>query len=263
MYGEAPWVWRGQAKEGFNLEPGIHTRMRLAGMELNDANVDVATRALLAATRDAQLDRHGEIKLPDVALLAMIQHHGAATPLLDVSLDPIVALYMAVVSPNPEDDIHDGVLFAIRRPSKVIAPFDARAFADISPTLPQEEVALYTAPDVSDRLRIQRGHFLIGRVSTVDPRVTIPLRIEAKRTPLAGAWIYRRMKARGKKGAPFAATTDVATFKVTSRFKQKLREWLEERTGMTKDFVYPTVWHQPHLDRFSVSQGRTAPLVPR
>jgi hypothetical protein len=262
MYGETPWVWRGQAKEDFNLEPGIHTRMRLAGMDLTDANVEVATRTLLAATRDAQLDRHGEIRLPDVALLALIQHHGAATPLLDVSLDPIVALYMAVVSPNADDDDHDGVLFAIRKPSRVIAPFDARTFVEISPTLPANEVVFYTAPDVSDRLRIQRGHFLLGRTSAADARVTTPLRIEPENTALADAWVYRRMGARGNQGAPPAATSDIASFRVTSRFKPKLREWLEARTGMTKDFVYPTVWHQPHLDRFAMSQGRAAPLVP-
>lgn len=38
-------------------------------------------------------------RLPDLALLALLQHHRAATPLMDVTLDPIVGLYMSVVGP--------------------------------------------------------------------------------------------------------------------------------------------------------------------
>jgi len=77
MYGvDAPWLWRGQANASFNLEPGMHTRVR-ANSTLDDAHVVDFTQGLLDAARAAELDRHEETRLPDLALLALLQHHRA------------------------------------------------------------------------------------------------------------------------------------------------------------------------------------------
>ena len=193
-----------------------------------------------------------------MALLALLQHHGAATPLLDVTLDPIVGLYMAVVSPNASDDKADGVLFAIRRPDTTIDDFDSRRFADVYQTrIDTNGVALYSAPDVSERLRIQRGHFLLGPVSFADSRTTIPLTLDPA-SRIQDSWITKRMRARGVRGPVPPAASDVAAFRVTAKFKSVIRNWLEARSGLTGDFVYPTAWHQPHLDRFAASHGRAA-----
>lgn len=192
-----------------------------------------------------------------MALLALLQHHGAATPLLDVSLDPLVGLYMAVVSPTASDKTDDGVLFAIKKPKNTIAAFDSRKFFHIYEALPKADVALYSAPDVSERLRIQRGHFLIGKRSAKDERITIPLTLDP-RFPLTDSWIFKRMSQRGVQGPVPKATTDVAVFRIASQFKTAIRSWLEDRSGLTSDFVYPTAWHQPHLDSFARSHGRRA-----
>jgi hypothetical protein len=255
MYGsDDPWLWRGQANAEYALEPALHTRIQGNG-SLDDGAVTTFSETLIASARHARLDRHENAVLPDMALLALLQHHGAATPLLDVSLDPMVALYMAVVSPSKSDRKKDGVLFAIKRPSQTIAAFDSRKFTVVYDQLSSDQVALYSAPDVSERLRIQRGHFLLGKHSAVDQRVTIPLSLDPRK-PLTASWIFKRMSQRGKPGAVPQATTDIATFRVTADFKSKIRLWLEARSGLTRDFVYPTAWHQPHLDRFALSHGR-------
>lgn len=253
MYGvDAPWLWRGQANTAFNLEPGMHTRVR-ANSTLDDSQVVLFTQGLLEAARAAELDRHEGTRLPDLALLALLQHHRAATPLMDVTLDPIVGLYMAVVSPDLDDEDEDGILFAIRRPSTEISDFDSRDFLQVYGSI-QGEVALYSAPDVSERLRIQRGHFLLGSVSEDDARVTIPLSLDA--SSRKESWIWKRMAKRGESGKVSAATSDVAVFRIASKFKTELRRWLEARSGLTADFIYPTPWHQPHLERFAASHGR-------
>jgi hypothetical protein len=257
MFGaDEPWLWRGQANAAYALEPAMHTRVR-RNAELDDDRVLAFTNSLISAAKAAALDHHEGTKLPDLALLALLQHHGAATPLLDVSLDPLVGLYMATVSPNLEDDGKDGALFAIRRPrpEQHISDFDSRRFNVVYEWIGYD-VALYSAPDISERLRIQRGHFLIGPVSDTDPRATIPLSIDTARP--ADRWLHKRMKRRGKTGPPIAATSDVATFRITAKFKSRIREWLEARSGLTRDFVYPTPWHQPHLDRFAAAHGRRA-----
>jgi hypothetical protein len=256
MYGtDEPWLWRGQANTAFNLEPGMHTRVTRHA-SLDDKQVIGFTQGLLDAATAADLHKHEGTKLPDMALLALLQHHGAATPLLDVTLDPMVGLYMAVVSPDPADNDVDGVLFAIRRPTLTIEDFDSRNFAEVYNGL-SDAVAFYSAPDVSERLRIQRGHFLLGPVSGTDLRVTIPLVMDQS-SLVESSWIWKRMTARGKSGPVPPATSDVAIFRVTAKFKRFLRTWLEARSGLTADFIYPTSWHQPHLDRFAASHGRKA-----
>jgi hypothetical protein len=256
MYGaDAPWLWRGQPVSSYGIEPAIHTRIRHQS-KLDDVSVVKYTDALLNAARSSELHVHEGMKLPDMALLALLQHHGAATPLLDVSLDPIVGLYMATVSPRLEDDSEDGTLFAIRRPNLTVSDYDSRSFDDVYASV-KGSVAFYSAPDVSERLRIQRGHFLLGSVSLSDPRVSIALKVDPA-APKKSSWIWNRMDKRGQKGPPPPASTDVAVFRVPQKFKARLRSWLEERSGLTRDFVYPTSWHQPHLDRFAASHGRMA-----
>ena len=268
LYGQSTWLWRGQPNLSCDLTAAVHSRISDGGIPdggIND-RVKECTRDLADAAREAHLDIHEGTRLPDLALLAMLQHHGAATPLLDVSLDPLVGLYMAVVSPYSDDDSKDGVLFAIRRPDKTEPAFSSRRFEHVYDDLSADNdnpsannTVLYAAPDVSERLRIQRGIFLLAR-ATRRFRTSLPLTIEEPNNlkQLKNAWIYRLMDARGKQGLP-AVTSDVAVFRVTAKFKPALQTWLEDRSGLTPDFVLPTAWHQPHLDRFCAAHGRLVP----
>ncbi len=153
------WTWRGQADARHDITPGIHSRIAHSpGVAVTDDLVKAATRDLIDKARTAELDRHEGIRLPDIALLAMLQHHGAATPLLDVSLDPLVALYMAIEGPEGVNTDEDGVLFAIKRPSRVYPSFVADRFEEIYDRQAATTRAdFYNAPPVSDRLLIQRG----------------------------------------------------------------------------------------------------------
>ncbi len=256
-YGETTrWMWRGQANSKFVLNPAIHTRISLSGQSPDDALVKSAAERLLAVARQAGLDSHEGTKLPDMALLAMLQHYGAATPLLDVSLDPLVGLYMAVVSKDGEQDGEDGVLFAIKRPDDLAAqPFDTRPFSDVYDGLRSDRAYFYAAPDVSERLKIQRGHFLLAVVSNADSRVGLPLTVESG--GVAETWLAKRMAQRGISGKQVPSTTDIAAFRVPKQFKAALRTWLERRTDLTYDYVYPAAWHRPHLESFCRSHGRS------
>src|SRR5579862_2925389 len=175
LYGQSTWLWRGQPNFEHDLTPAIHTRIHAGG--LTDDRVMACTLDLLDAARAAQLDIHEGTRLPDLALLAMLQHHGAATPLLDVSLDPLVGLYMGAVSPHAIDDDKDGVLFAIKRPASTFPAFTSNGFVEVYEGLPVDSPVMYSAPDVSERLRIQRGHFLFSKVDSRF-RTSIPLSIE-------------------------------------------------------------------------------------
>ena len=194
MYGGATWLWRGQPNCDHDITPAAHTRV---GAGITDDSVKACMRALIDAARAAKLDVHEGTVLPDLALLAMLQHHGAGTPLLDVSLDPLVALYMAVVSSNPSDDAKDGALFAIQKPPVVHPSFETTRFEDVYDNLPADKVVMYSAPEVSERLRIQRGHFLLGRYHATGTQTSLPVSVESTDANLEDTWLYRLMAQRG------------------------------------------------------------------
>ena len=93
----------------------------------------------------------------------------------------------------------------------------------------------------------------------VASRITINVTTDAGLL-VGDTWISKRMNNRGVRGFS-PATSDVAAFRITAGFKHQLRKWLEDRTGLTADFVYPTVWHQPHQETFAKSHGRLASIV--
>lgn len=254
------WLWRGQADRSYPLEPGMHTRIRSTnGLAMDERNVVWATRALLWAARQSRLDVVEDLRLPDLALLAHLQHHGAATPLLDVTVDPLVALWMVAHASGADPTAADGtggILFAIRRPDPPLwlNPLDSRDYAsDSTPDVRSALIAgvhWYRAPDISERLRIQRGSFLLGRLK-YDGQTTLDL--TSDRT----GWLKRRIDRLGKPGQPYRAETDIVAFKVRPGLKAGIREWLSERAGLTQEVIYPTPWHRPFLEDFCRSHSRT------
>jgi hypothetical protein len=147
------WLWRGQAESEYGVEPGIHSRvMSSTALLTNETTAQRATGALLSAAREMRLDRRHDNRLPDLALLAHLQHYGAATPLLDVSTDPLVALWMVAFAnaSNPAAlDAREGSLFMIKRPDRDrwIDALDARPYlSDDRPDVASALVRIRLAP---------------------------------------------------------------------------------------------------------------------
>jgi len=259
------WLWRGQADEVHNLEAGIHSRIRATGIELDERNALWATDQLIQRARRANLDQVEGLRLPDLALLAQLQHHGAATPLVDVTVDPFVALWMVVHSSQSNllaEDGKTGLLYAIRRPPRErwLDPLDARPYVSkdddsIGHLLSLAPLGLfwYRAPDVSERLRIQRGSFVVGSLVAPmgDGLCTLPMTIDPP-----APWLAERINQFGQAGQPIKAKSDVVAFRIRPRLKGLIRDWLADRAGLTQEVIYPTPWHRPFLDQFCRTYGR-------
>lgn len=206
------WLWRGEARASYGLEPGMHTRVRGSGASDPEAMSRLATMHLLEKARHLSLDRLDGVSLPDLALLAHLQHHGAATPLLDVSVDPMVALWMVANASgdnlNDADD-ESGRLIAMKRPppARWLTSFDARPYWSASEPSVASEMAgkdlfWYRPPEVSERLRIQRGSFLLGRFAPGSDLTTLPLQIDP--SPGREQWLATRISNLGSRGRPAA-----------------------------------------------------------
>lgn len=247
------WLWRGHWCCNWSLRAGIVTRAP-------DQNRRVPTLvALLPAARDTGLNAHDGCGLPDLALLARLQHQGAATALLDVTTDPAVALFMACSEPpagsNSCCDEHagtpatpDGILIAVRKPQQTLEPFDPRPIRDVVESL--NAVAYYEPPPIDHRLRIQRGTFLLHRVDQQDEP---PLAI----TP--GVTLRDRLKRR--QAAPMAVN-EVCVFRVQGALKASLAELLASRSGLSRPVIYPSAFDRPHLEQFAANHARASSIPP-
>lgn len=226
--------------------------------------VNRATARLIEQARSMQLDLVDGVRLPDLALLAHLQHHGAATPLLDVTVDWLVALWMVVNAAGDDpaaDDDEGGRLFAIAKPSKRFDSFDGRSFysstsADTSLAADLADgIHWYGAPDVSERLRIQRGSFILSNW-TYSPLTTLDLAVNDPE----GNWFRERVARWDERGRPVSKRTEVVVFNISAGMKGHLRSVLAERAGFSRDVIYPTPWNRPHLEAFCRDHRRTVGL---
>ncbi len=243
------WLWRGHWCCNWGLTPGIVTRKG------NPADRVPALISMLDACRTANLNAHDDVRLTDLALLARLQHQGAATALLDVTTDPAVALFMAATKPpganaccsdpSHATKVPDGVLVAIRRPGKMLAPFDPRSIARVLKSI-GNNVAYYEPPPIDHRLRIQRGAFLLHDVERSDePMMTVTSKTAVK---------YRM----NRKNPGRSDVKKVCVFRVQDNLKEGLRSFLSTRAGLTRDAIYPSAFDRPHLEQFAANHGRSS-----
>lgn len=152
-----------------------------------------------------------------------------------------------------------GSLFGIKRPPKErwIDPLDARSSSNISGAL-ADQVWWYRAPDVTERLRIQRGSFLIGPLARpIDrPNTTLPIELAAGRTNA----IANRLEKRGKASNATIGRVEIFRIVVPGASKVYLRRLLEDRSGLSIETIYPTPWHRPFIAQFASTYGRGRPL---
>jgi len=144
------WIFRGQSREDYVLKP------KLGRIELT-----LKTRQELEKRLFEDFKNEAEQYLPriprsDWEWLAVAQHYGLPTRLLDWSYNPFKALYFAVEG-NLE---RDGMLFALRARTGAIdkvGPFEVKNPLKFIPNI------------VSNRLLVQEGLF------TIHPDVDVPL----------------------------------------------------------------------------------------
>ena len=152
--GETSWIFRGSKSSQYRLEPKVE-RQRGCNLEWPALESKIL---LEFRSRARMFFNASEVPEPSDRLgwLALMQHYGIATRLLDFTFSPYVALYFALVDRTPEEQKYQPEVWAINtRPLMKVA--DATFFEAIR-----------------EQARIRSStHGSIRTAASLDPRTAI------------------------------------------------------------------------------------------
>lgn len=147
-----PWVFRGQGNAEWGLEPGLQ---RIASRFFGDSISSKVVEKLIEYERETLQAFYREVfrkveyrSFEGVDLLALMQHYGGNTRLLDFSFSPLVALYFALEQNErlQEKEKHDIAVWAVDL-SKIARP-DEKKVSKLREANGQESLKFRQCGDV-------------------------------------------------------------------------------------------------------------------
>jgi FRG domain len=227
-------AWRGQASIEWSLDPSLVRRYRQdpesgPGPVPTEPGVRVMERALIERARAAGLG--GE--LGDLELLARLQHHGAATRLLDCSRNAFVALWFAC----RWEPGQDGVLIGFE--------------------LGQNAVHLDTEMlrhGIDDLLAMASGRLLWWQPRGLSPRISAQQAVFVFGQTVDEPWGSIRLGTGGASLGGAGAIPGAALIFVSARLKAALNGIWWPLLGFSEESLFPD------FDGFALAHGVGKPF---
>jgi hypothetical protein len=251
---EARYVWRGQPDLDWGLNPGLVRRLHIhngSHWPVTEAQLLGHEALLLESAKAAGYDQIYGRTINEVELLAVLQHQGAATRLLDVSSDPMVAMWFAVENQSLPKKT-DGALFAINiSNAEVISGTESKPWAEILRSMKPRVIGFYEPPWADERIKVQRGRFIFSRLTgEEESELSLPIKI--------GSWnkarrdqFFNQARRSGRPKPP-----SILVLKIPWQIKVRLLGLLENSYGYTSETMFPD------LSGFSTANSWQRPLRP-
>jgi hypothetical protein len=158
------FMWRGQADISWAIHSSAYRRLAAQEGIITEQSMINYERALLTqATHRGYRFLNGQ-ELTDIELLARLQHHGAATRLVDATRSVLVALWFAVASHENEVGVLIGVnSYYLGGHESYI---DKRSYNNIVEDIKERNYPSTWEPTtVSPRVAAQHSQFLYSRIT--------------------------------------------------------------------------------------------------
>lgn len=254
---ERTYAWRGQNDATWDFSASLFRQIRNDVNEVTEEHVRAREREILAEARRWGLGRDLGPSATDMHMLAVLQHHGVPTRLIDVTANPMTALWFATEEHKPDKDgkvrKSPGVLFAIdvtKTDWYETFQYGEQSWGDLSnPLSSLYEQALKKSTDEKrmfrsfpalpdERMKAQEGFFL---GSAVPRRHNAPGVLGLNPIgPAPGADMLRKLlsteKGRGRPASlPFCAIV------IPPTVKDKLRDPLKRTYNRRRRVLFPDV----------------------
>jgi hypothetical protein len=236
------FVWRGQSNAAWALQPRLHRHVRQSTPKATFADVLRAEEQILKEAVELQPPELVGLT-SRLVKLAILQHHGVPTRLIDVTRDPLVAMFFAAQDSFDENGVPlDGAILAINE-EQVDVTDQPDGTISLNPAM--APYGIWQPPPIDGRIISQRGYFLIAseKVAGVTPDIYSGIGIPgfepkgAKKQPVSTIFT-RWLSGGGKAGRPPLVTPNLAMFVVPHRRKNALRRLLDG-FGLRVRTIYP------------------------
>ncbi|NYD78427.1 FRG domain-containing protein [Arthrobacter cupressi] len=172
---ETKFVWRGLPSTDFEVKSSLARRLIEQGIEPTEANLRFNEVRAIKAAREWGLGHSQYGYASDLHLLALMQHHGIPTRLVDVTYNPLTALWFACADPRLMDK--PGVLVSMA--------VSAIPVIETVPILPKEA----TWGSVGDPLGFDYSQALGNSASNRLPFLVQPIVRDPRMTAQEGLFI--------------------------------------------------------------------------
>ncbi len=226
-------AWRGQASIDWTLDPSLVRRYRqhpASGTKpVTEPGVRVMERALIERARAAGLG--GE--LGELELLARLQHHGAATRLLDCSRNAFVALWFA----RRWEPAKDGVLIGFELGDNAVH-LDTQMLGH----------------DIDDLLAMAAGRLLWWQPRSLSPRISAQQAVFAFGQVVDEPWGSIRLGQGEVSLGDIGAVPGAALILVSAKLKAALNGIWGPLLGFSEESLFPD------FDGFALAHGVDKPF---
>ncbi|MFJ5565216.1 FRG domain-containing protein [Lysinibacillus xylanilyticus] len=154
-------LWRGQSNIDWRIDSGAYRRLLLRNKNIKEVDIVHYESSLLKRARHKGYGNEDGIILSDMELLAKLQHHGAATRLVDFSKNSLIALWFCVNNMSQDYGLLLGLDTNQLGGMEEILDEDQREYDSATQDLSlYDHPLLIEAPIVSKRIAAQHGLFL-------------------------------------------------------------------------------------------------------
>ena len=157
------WMWRGQADATWRLDSAAYRRLAISAEKPTEKNLIYYEKRLIIEARYKGFDLKNGIPMSDLDVLARLQHHGAATRLIDATRNVLVGLYFS----SDQNLEKTGVLFGFHAYNLggYEGASEVRTYADAVAKLDKfSHPQTWQPSDVSPRIAAQHSQFLYSSI---------------------------------------------------------------------------------------------------